>query len=208
MQISPVLHYGWLRTCAVLLLTLGNPLAALRQFEKMLGLRPSDRHALASRAHLQAQLNHLEEAIQGLMQLTGIPGTPIQEASTWFNLGYVQQRLQHHQAAATAFGRAVALAPRMDQAWYGLAMARIGQRQFHEALAALQQNTALQPLSPYGWYRLAQVRLALGQPEEARAVVEHLRRFEPRVAAQLERENGPGGSGAGLPTSLAPDALH
>jgi predicted Zn-dependent protease len=78
----------------------------------------------------------------------------------------------------------------MDRAWYGLALVLMHQRQFQPALAALKQNTALQPLSPHGWYRMAQVRLALGQPEEARKLINHLRRFEPRVAAQLERETG------------------
>ncbi|MEO6017983.1 MAG: tetratricopeptide repeat protein [Polaromonas sp.] len=208
MQIGPALHYGLLKTRAVLLLTLGRPLNALQQFEKMLGLRPADRHALASLAHLQAQLNHPEDAVHSLLQLTGIPGTTLQEASAWFNLGYVQQRLQRHEAAESAFGKAVALAPGMDQAWYGLAIAHMQQQQFHEALKALQINTALQPMSPYGWYRLAQVRLALGQSQEARAVVAHLRRFEPQVAAQLEREHALGGPGADLPTSLAPDAAH
>jgi predicted Zn-dependent protease len=83
----------------------------------------------------------------------------------------------------------VALDARLDQAWYGLALVLIQARRFEEAAEALQKNTALQPLSPYGWYRLAQVWLALGQPGKARKVIAHLRRFEPRVAAQLEREN-------------------
>ena len=43
-------------------------------------------------------------------------------------------------------------------------------------------------MSPYGWYRLAEVWLALDQPEQARKVLNHLRQFEPRVAAQLERQ--------------------
>jgi hypothetical protein len=32
--------------------------------------------------------------------------------------------------------------------------------------------------------------MELGQPEEAFAVIRHLRGFEPKVAAQLERETG------------------
>ena len=61
---------------------------------------------------------------------------------------------------------------------------------FHEASQALQKTTLLQPMSPYGWYRLAEVNLALGEPEKARQVIDHLRQFEPRVAAQLERDIG------------------
>jgi len=32
--------------------------------------------------------------------------------------------------------------------------------------------------------------MELGQPEEAFAVIRHLKGFEPKVAAQLERETG------------------
>ena len=44
-------------------------------------------------------------------------------------------------------------------------------------------------MSPHGWYRLAQVWLALGEVDKALTVVARLSGFEPRVAAQLEREN-------------------
>ena len=45
-------------------------------------------------------------------------------------------------------------------------------------------------MSPYGWYQLARVHMDRKQPEEARRIVTHLRGFEPKVAAQLEREIG------------------
>lgn len=152
----------------------------------MLQLRPADPYALASRGHVAAQLQLTQESIASLRQLTAVrPGL----AAGWFNLGYVLQQAGLHDEAGSAFERAVALDARLDQAWYGLALVHIHAQRFEEAAQALQQNTALQPLSPYGWYRLAQVWLALGQPGKARKVIAHLRRFEPRVAAQFEREN-------------------
>ena len=45
-------------------------------------------------------------------------------------------------------------------------------------------------MSPFGWYQMARVHVDLQQPEEARAVIRHLKGFEPKVAAQLERETG------------------
>ena len=78
----------------------------------------------------------------------------------------------------------------MDRAWYGLALCRIRQTRWDEAVSALQRNTELQPMSPHGWYQLARVHLERGEPEQARHLLRHLHRFEPKVAAQLERETG------------------
>jgi cytochrome c-type biogenesis protein CcmH/NrfG len=57
-------------------------------------------------------------------------------------------------------------------------------------VTALKKNTQLQPMSPYGWYQLARVHVDRQEPEEARKIIRHLQRFEPKVAAQLERETG------------------
>lgn len=183
------LLYCFLKLQAVLLLAFGRRSAALLRFDRILRLLPADRYALASRAHVQAQLHHFEEAAASLRQLTRVEGTVPQEAATWFNLAYVLQQAGCHEEAGSAFRSALACDPRMDRAWYGLALVLIAQRRLPEAVAALQKNTVLQPMSPHGWYRLAQVWLALGQPDKARKVIEHLRQFEPKVAAQLERDN-------------------
>ena len=55
---------------------------------------------------------------------------------------------------------------------------------------ALKKNTELQPMSPYGWYQLARVQFDRQEPEEAKKIIRHLKGFEPKVAAQLERETG------------------
>ena len=78
----------------------------------------------------------------------------------------------------------------MDRAWYGLGLVLVRMGRLPEALAALKRNTQLQPMSPFGWYQLARVHVDLAQPEQARAVIRHLKGFEPKVAAQLERETG------------------
>lgn len=186
LPLAPSLHYHLLKAQALLLLAAGKRTAALPKFAQMLCLRPADPYALASRGHVQAQLHLTHEAIVSLRQLTC--AWPLQ-ASGWFNLGYVLQQAGRYEEAGPAFECALALDPRLDRAWYGLALVHIHQQRWREAAEALERNTALQPLGPYGWYRLAQVWLALGEAGKARKVIAHLRRFEPRVAAQLEREN-------------------
>lgn len=187
---APGQHAGYLllRAQALLLLLLGKPVKALSGFDRILALFPADRHALASRAHVLAQLNRLDESIVNLQQLTCLPGTHAQQAAAWFNLGYVFQQKGQHDDACPCFEKAVGHCPGMDRAWYGLGLAWIGQGKLHEARQALKNTTTLQPLAPHGWYRLAQVELALGAPEKALEVLDRLRQFEPKVAAQLKRD--------------------
>ena len=78
----------------------------------------------------------------------------------------------------------------MDRAWYGLALCRIREGRWDDAVVALKRNTELQPMSPYGWYQLARLHASRDNGAEALKIIRHLRGFEPKVAAQLERETG------------------
>jgi len=176
-----------LRIHAVLLLAIGRSGAALLRYERLLQLRPFDPHALASRAHLHAQRGSFSEASKSLRLLTQ---THPQQSAGWFNLGFALQQLGQHGDAGVAFRRALAIDPRMDRAWYGLALVLMDSRLLEAAADALEKTTTLQPMSPQGWVKLAQVRHALEQHDEAFNIVLHLRQFEPKVAAQLERVLG------------------
>jgi tetratricopeptide (TPR) repeat protein len=79
---------------------------------------------------------------------------------------------------------------KLDRAWYGLGLVLVRQRRLEESLKAFKRNTELQSMSPFAWYQIARVHMELGQPDEALSVMRHLRGFEPKVAAQLERETG------------------
>ena len=94
------------------------------------------------------------------------------------------------EEAEREFRAAIRIEDKMDRAWYGLGLVLVRQGRLDEAVQALKHNTKLQPMSPFGWYQLARVHVDLKQPEEARAVIRHLKGFEPKVAAQLERETG------------------
>ena len=180
-----------LRMHAVLLLAMGRRKAARARFDRLLRLRPLDCHALASRAHIHAQQGSFDAAVDSLRLLTEIRP---QKAAGWFNLGFALQQVGENGQAGAAFRKALTIDPRLDRAWYGLALVLMGSRQFQEAAGALEKNIALQPMSPYGWFRLAQVRQALDQHDEAFSIALHLREFEPKVAARLERVLGLGRS--------------
>jgi Flp pilus assembly protein TadD len=94
------------------------------------------------------------------------------------------------ERAEQALRRALELDPKMDRAWYGLALVLIQVRRYDEAVTALRKTTELQPMSPFGWYQLARVHVDRHEPEEAVKIIRHLHGFEPKVAAQLERETG------------------
>jgi tetratricopeptide (TPR) repeat protein len=186
---GPILARQCFRARAVFLLAMGRSDAALACFEQVLRLRPLDQHALASRAHLHAARGRFQQAVESLRALTAVyPHEP----AGWFNLGYALQQLGQQGQAGLAFRRALAIDPRLDRAWYGLALVLMDARLFQGAADALEKTTALQPMSPHAWFKLAQVRQALDQPDEARKIALHLRQFEPKVAAQLERALGMG----------------
>lgn len=178
-------RYAFLKLKARTLLVFVQPKAAQRAFESMLCIRPHDAYALASCGHLYAAQNSLPAAIGCLQRLVE---TSPHAASGWFNLGYLLQKSGEHSEAETAFRKAVALDERMDRAWYGLGLALMHAQQFDEAVVTLKKATVLQPMSPHAWYRLAQAWEALGKGDEVRKVLLHLREFEPKVAAQLERQ--------------------
>jgi tetratricopeptide (TPR) repeat protein len=161
---------------------------AIHLVDRMLRHRPDDAEALAIRAHVNAQLGRSAAAITDLRTLVRLH--PARGAADWFNLAYLLESVGSLDDAEAAFRHAIEIDPKLDRAWYGLGLVLIRRRRFDEAAEALERNTRLQPMSPYGWYQLARVNMDRHRPEEARRIIGHLKGFEPKVAAQLEREIG------------------
>lgn len=182
------LSYWALRLRAIAALVLARRRSALQCFDEMVRRWPTDAYALASRAHARAQAGQKEEALADARSL--VAAHPQRAAGDWFNLAYLLEATDRLPEAEAAFRRAIELDPKLDRAWYGLGLALIRQQRLDDAVAALKRNTELQPMSPYGWYQLARVQIDLQHPEEARKIIRHLKKFEPKVAAQLERETG------------------
>jgi tetratricopeptide (TPR) repeat protein len=187
MPLMRTLQTGWLRWQGRIALVLGRQTEALRAFERLNVLFPDDAHALASRAQIEDQRGAPARAIE--LQREVVTRRPAQAAG-WFNLGFMLEKADRLDDARDAFAQATHLSPSLDRAWYGLGLVLIRLRRFDEAVEALRKNTELQPMSPYGWYQLARVHVDRQEPEEAARIIRHLRGFEPKVAAQLERETG------------------
>ena len=180
--------YRLLKLRALGLLVLGRHRAAENVFDALLERWPTDAYGLSSRAHLRAEAGRTELAIADAERLVEL--YPDRSAAHWFNLAFMRDKADRLPAAEEAFRRALAMQPGLDRAWYGLALTLIRLGRLDEAVTALRRNTELQPMSPFGWYQLARVHAKRSEPEKARKIIEHLHSFEPKVAAQLERETG------------------
>jgi tetratricopeptide (TPR) repeat protein len=167
---------------------LGRPSAAEGTLTEMLARWPNDAYALASRAHIRSQRGDSDGAVADARRLTTTH--PTRSAADWFNLAFMLESQGDLEGAEPAFRRALELDPKLDRAWYGLGLTLIRMRRFDEAVKALKTNTQLQPMSPYGWYQLARVHMERAEPQEALKIIRRLKDFEPKVAAQLERETG------------------
>ena len=180
--------HGLLKLKAIAWLMLGRRERALEVFTEMIRRWPQDAYALASRAHVLAQSGNRAAAIADAQAL--VANHPGRSAADWFNLAFLLDEDGQSENAEQAFRSALALDPKLDRAWYGLGLVLIRLGRLDEAVTALKRNTELQPMSPYGWYQLARVHMDTQKPEEARRIIVHLKGFEPKVAAQLERETG------------------
>ncbi len=112
------------------------------------------------------------------------------DAGTWFNLGYVREHGGRRREAIEAFRRAAELNPQLDRAWYGLGLAHAGLGEHEEAARALEEAAALQPMNGHAWYALGMAHHHCHRPERVQEVVEHIVRFDPRMARQLILEAG------------------
>lgn len=176
------------RTEAMAWLVIGRSARAEAVFDRMLARWPDDAYALASRTHLHAAAGDRARAIADAQRL--VAAHPARSAADWFNLAWLLEQDGRPAEAEAAFRRALALDARLDRAWYGLGLVLIRLGRPDEAAAALEHNTRLQPMSPYGWYQLARLQAERQRADEALKIIRHLKGFEPRVAAQLERETG------------------
>jgi tetratricopeptide (TPR) repeat protein len=169
-------------------LLLGRRGAALEALDRLLARWPDDAHALASRAHVRAELGRHDDALADLRVL--VAAHPDRGAADWFNLAFLLESAAEYGEALGAFRRCLALDPGLDRAWYGLGLTLIHLGRHEEAVSALQRNTELQPMNPYGWYQLARLHHERRRSDEALRIIRHLAGFEPSVAARLERETG------------------
>jgi len=177
----------WLRLQAKAFLVLGMRSKAHAVFQDILDLNPQDVLALNSLGFNELNDRRLLLALGFFERALAL--TPA-NANAHFNVGFVCEELGRSQEAEHAFRAALQIDEKMDRAWYGLGLVLVRQRRFEESLVAFERNTKLQSMSPYAWYQMARVHMEMHDPEKALEVMRHLNGFEPKVAAQLERETG------------------
>ncbi len=177
----------WLKFKAKAFLVFGLRAQAHDVFQEILEINPADALALNSLAYEELSNRRLLQALSYFER--ALAQTP-NNANANFNVGFVCEELGRSQEAEVAFKAALQLDEKLDRAWYGLGLVLVRQRRLEESLVAFKRNTDLQSMSPFAWYQMARVHMELGRPEEAYAVMRHLKSFEPKVAAQLERETG------------------
>ncbi len=175
------------RRMAALALLFGQREAALRYLGRILAANPQDAESIAAVGYQYAQAGRKSEALAFFDRLVLLQPD---NAEAHFNRGFLLQERTDHDGAMASFRRVLELNPQHDRALYGLGLSLIATRRLEEAIAPLRKNTKLQPMSPYGWYQLARVEFELGHRDEAQKILDHLQRFEPKVAGQLERETG------------------
>jgi tetratricopeptide (TPR) repeat protein len=177
----------WLKFKAKTLLVFGLRAKAHEIFQSILSINPGDVLALNSLGYENLKNGHLPQALSFFERaLAQTPG----HANAHFNVGFVCEELGRSHEAELAFKAAIHIDQKMDRAWYGLGLVLVRQRRLEESLVAFKRNTELQSMSPFAWYQMARAHMELGQPEKALEVMQHLKGFEPKVAAQLERETG------------------
>jgi len=179
------LRHAALRTAVAVCLLAERRAWAERLLDRLVREAPDTVYPRASRAHLRARDGRPEAALDDYAAL--LARHP-DDAAAWFNQGFVLDGLGRDEAALASFRRAAALSPGLDRAWYGMGLVLTRMRRFDDAADALVRTTELQPMSPHGWVQLARVELARRRPQEVQRIILHLRGFEPREAAQLERE--------------------
>lgn len=177
----------WLRLQAKAFLVMGMRSKAQGVFQEILNINPQDVLALNSMGFNELNNGQLVPALgyfeRALLQ------TPT-NANAHFNVGFVCEELGRSQEAELAFNAALKIDEKLDRAWYGLGLVLVRQQRFVESLVAFKRNTELQSMSPFAWYQMARVHMEMQDPKKALEVMRHLNGFEPKVAAQLERETG------------------
>ncbi len=180
-------RWSILKWRAIGLLLLGLRSRAAATFSEMVESYPNDIYGLSSLAHLQAAMGDKAAAIRLYQKALAQPKAT---AAMWFNLAFLQEESKDLLGAEASFRKALELSDSLDRAWYGLGLVLIQLGRLDEAVDCLKRNTKLQPMSPYAWYQLARVHIDRHEPDEALKIIRHLKGFEPKFAAQLERETG------------------
>jgi tetratricopeptide (TPR) repeat protein len=166
---------------------LKQPRRAEEEYRRALEFNPDFAKAASARASLLAAQQRFSEAAPLLHAV--VHRSP-SNAAAWYNLGFVYDKLHDPAKAADAFRQAVELDPKLDRAWYGLGLALAGLEKHLEAAQALERAAQLEPMNGHIWYQLGMAWHAQHEADKVKGIVEHLDRFDRRMARQLVLDSG------------------
>ena len=154
-----------------------------------LALQQNPRHqrAWTFSGFLNAEKGRFDAAIRDFEQAVALKPD---DADSLFNLAFTLQRLGKHPEAIERFQRATQLNAYLDRAWYGMGISLVKLGRYEEAAAKFAEAARLQPMNPYAAYQLAGAWFQLGQREKMQAEYARVRGFDPKIAAQMERDFG------------------
>jgi tetratricopeptide (TPR) repeat protein len=159
-----------------------------------LALRQNPRHqrAWTVSGFMNAENGRFPAAIRDFEQALALKPT---DAETVFNLGFILQRMGEHEAAVGHFRRAAELDPFLDRAWYGegLSLSKLGR--YQDAAVKFAEAARLQPMNPYAAYHLAGAWFQLGDRPKLESEYQRVKGFDPKMAAQMQRDFGAGQAG-------------
>lgn len=178
MNLDALRHYYRARLYALL----RQPQRAIAEYRLALRFNPD--FALAASA-LAYQLGTQQRYAEAEPLLRDSLRVDPRNADTWFNLGFVCDKLREPAKAAAAFREAVALDPKLDRAWYGLGLALAAQGEHEQAAQAFERAASLKPMNGHIWYQLGMAYHALHQPDKVKGIIEHLDRFDRHMARRL-----------------------
>src|SRR5262245_56326145 len=94
-------------------------------------------------------------------------GTPGANAESLFNQGLALATAGDFPGAETAYRRALALNPKLPEAWNGLGHALKKQKRFEESLAAYDHALQLRPNFPLAMQYLGELYVEMGAMDKA-----------------------------------------
>lgn len=162
---------------------------ALEFVQLTLQADPRHQRAWTFAGFLNAEKGRMEPAIRAFEEAVRLKPD---DADSLFNLGFALQRVGRHEEALVQFGRALALNRYLDRAWYGAGISLDKLGRVAEAAERFAEAGRIQPMNPYAAYHRAAMCFKLGRKDQVNAEYERVKAFDPKVAAQMERDFGAG----------------
>ncbi len=117
---------------------------------------------------IDARRGRIEDAIQKLGDARAADPENDLEPLALKEIGALCTKLEHHQAAADAYGQICTIHPEDVSAWLAKGMSHYHLNEFEEARQAYVRVSEIEPENPVSWHNLGTLAAELGRDEEAR----------------------------------------